>query len=132
MPARQDGDVELGNSPTSLPARLEGYPSFAEFIAKDIEAAIYRKFTRLSARNLLYLQSELHDLERQLQQLDREDAAGLDNDEARKTARHWKHYSDHDNVKSSRQRALQRNIRTKLKEYCGCSFDLKKVEMAFE
>jgi hypothetical protein len=35
-------------------------PSFAEFIA------IYRKFERLSVRNLLYLQSELHDLEGQL------------------------------------------------------------------
>ena len=132
MSAGRDRDVELGNPSTSPPARLEGYPSFAEFIAKDIDAAIYRKFTRLSARNLLYLQSELHDLELQLQQLDREDAVDLDNDGAQKAARHWQHYSNPQNQNANRHRALQKKIKLKTKEYCGCPFDGKKSERGCE
>ena len=44
---------------------LKGYPSLAAFIAsdKDKSTVIYRRFDRLSARNLLYLQSELAELE---------------------------------------------------------------------
>ena len=34
-------------------ARLNGYPSFVHFIARDGDAAIYGKYNNLSARNLL-------------------------------------------------------------------------------
>lgn len=110
-------DVELGPFPTTLPARLEGYPSFAQFIARDGDASIYRQYAHLSARNLLYLQSELHELERQLRQLDREDARDIDNQEAQKAAREWRHYSDSMNVRASHHRELQEKIKLKLKEY---------------
>ena len=51
-----------------------GFPRFADFIAQDNDKSttIYRKFERLSARNLLYLESELSDLEAQLELRDRE------------------------------------------------------------
>jgi hypothetical protein len=64
LPA-QNVDVELAQPrPAPQPPKhLSGYPSFAAFISQDPDAAIYRKFERLSARNLLYLQSELHHLE---------------------------------------------------------------------
>lgn len=76
------------SSPTILrPARIEGYPSFAYFIARDGDAAIYRKFDQLSARSLLYLQSELHELEGKLRQLDREDAQDSNNEEAIQASR---------------------------------------------
>ena len=78
------GDIELAQA--SNTAVLEGYPFFAEFIAKDRDAAIYHKFERLSARSLLYQQSELHDLERQLDELDQSEARDIDDDEARKAA----------------------------------------------
>lgn len=110
-------DVEMGPFPTPLPPRLEGYPSFAHFIAKDSDASIYRKYAHLSARNLLYLQSELHDLEEQLRQLDGEDAKDIDNEEAQKAARGWRHYSDSENGRASQHRVLQEKIRLKLKEY---------------
>ena len=58
-----DNSVELGNLSNAPPAKLEGYPSFAQFIARDGDAAIFRKYAQLSARNLLYLQSELYVLE---------------------------------------------------------------------
>ena len=54
---------------------VKGYPSLAAFIASDSDksTAIYRRFDRLSARNLLYLQSELVELEAQQDALDEED-----------------------------------------------------------
>ena len=101
----------------SLPARLEGYPSLAQFIARDGDAAIFRKYSQLSARNLLYLQSELHELDAQLRQLDREDAQDINNEEPQKAAREWRYYSDPDNGRAGQHRVLQEKIGLKLKEY---------------
>ncbi|KAF2472379.1 uncharacterized protein BDR25DRAFT_333263 [Lindgomyces ingoldianus] len=50
-----------------------GYASFAEFIERDPELAIYRRFQHLSARNILYLQSELVEAEKRLAEFDKED-----------------------------------------------------------
>lgn len=49
-----------------------GYPRFAAFVANDEDhsTAIYRRFERLSARNLLYLETELAELEAAQDQLD--------------------------------------------------------------
>ena len=52
---------------------FHSYSTFADFIATDDELPIFRRFDRLNARNLLYLQSELITLEAQLQTLDGED-----------------------------------------------------------
>ncbi|KAG4437976.1 hypothetical protein IFR05_006557 [Cadophora sp. M221] len=52
---------------------LEGFPSLAHFISKDADAAIFRSFSELGARNLLYLQSNLNELEIELKRVDRED-----------------------------------------------------------
>lgn len=113
----RDPDVELAAGSSSSPRRLDGYPSFAEFIAQDGDAAIYRKFSHLSARNLLYLQSELHNLEGRLQQLDEEDAKGLENEDAQKAVRDWRHFSDPRNVRAQEHSELQEQIRGKIKEY---------------
>ena len=43
-------------------------------MSEDTEGAIFRKFDRLSARNLLYLQSNLNELRARLDDLDRIDA----------------------------------------------------------
>ena len=114
-----DLDVELGRLANTRPARLEGYPSLAQFIARDGDAAIFRMYAQLSARNLLYLQSELHELEEQLRQLDREDAKDVDNEEPQKAAREWRYYSDPDNRRASQHRVLQEEITSKLKTYCA-------------
>ena len=112
-----DPDVELGDLSGAWSARLEGFPSFALFIARDGDAAIFRKYAQLSARNLLYLQSELHELEQQLLQLDREDAKDIDNEEARAAAREWRYYSDPGNIRAGQHRVLQEKIGLKLNEY---------------
>ncbi|KAL9120168.1 MAG: hypothetical protein Q9187_003276 [Circinaria calcarea] len=109
-------DIELAEASVA-PARLDGYPSFADFIAKDRDAAIYRKFERLSARSLLYQQSELHELERQLEQLDWEDATDIGNEEAQQAARYWTNFIHDTNDKAYARQTLQGTIRVKLKEY---------------
>ena len=109
-----DVDLEVMSASTR---RLDGYPTFAEFIAKDKDAAIYRSFEYLSARNLLYLQSELHDLERQLEELDTKDAQDIGDVNAQKAARLWTHYANDTNQQAIARRTLQAEIKTKIKEY---------------
>lgn len=54
---------------------LTGYASLAEFISKDADhsAVLFRRFDRVGARNLLYLQSEIADLEERQEEFDKED-----------------------------------------------------------
>ena len=114
---RRDVDFELGLPATPQSCRLRGYPSFAQFIARDADAAIYRRYSHLSARNLLCLQSELHELEARLQQLDREDAKDINDNDAQKAVREWKYYCDPENDRAHEHRVLQGSIRSKMREY---------------
>lgn len=54
---------------------VKGYPSLAAFISSDRDkiTAIYRRFDQLSARNLLYLQNDLVELEARQGKYDAED-----------------------------------------------------------
>ena len=49
---------------------LEGHSDLAAYIATDAELEIYRRFRRLSVRNILYLQSELASLELKIDEYD--------------------------------------------------------------
>lgn len=100
---------------------LDGYPTFARFIAKDPDAAIYRKFESLSARNLLYQQSQLNDLERQLDELDSKDATekalDINNEAGERVAREWQHFAHDDNDRAKLRRQVQERIKRHIKEY---------------
>ena len=54
------------------PRLRDGYPSLAAWIAHDpdSESYVFRRFDRLSARNLLYMQSGLIELERRIDEWD--------------------------------------------------------------
>jgi hypothetical protein len=96
--------------------RLKGYPTYSAFIARDQDAAIYRKYENLSARNLLYLSSEIHGLEGQLKALDEADfksSCFL----AQGAARKWEHYSTSKEPGIQAHHNLQARIKVKLKEY---------------
>lgn len=58
---------DVMNEPTPRPV---GYGAVATCMSCDRDLALYRRFGYLNARNLLYLQSELMDLETRLQDLD--------------------------------------------------------------
>ncbi|KAF2113986.1 hypothetical protein BDV96DRAFT_495249 [Lophiotrema nucula] len=64
-------DIEAGSGVRHY---LTGYPSLAAFIASDRDqtSAIFKRFKRLGARNLLHLQSELAELEARQDELDDE------------------------------------------------------------
>ncbi|KAH0541718.1 hypothetical protein FGG08_003810 [Glutinoglossum americanum] len=112
-------DIEHGRNRTHY---ISGYPSLAAFIASDNDksTAIFRRFDRLSARNLLYLQSELAELEARQDEFDGED--GKDNDmEAKQCARSWTHFKKKseklNNEREKKRMDLVKEIREKIKEY---------------
>jgi uncharacterized protein YydD (DUF2326 family) len=90
-----------------------GYPKHASLTSRDKVYAIFRRFLTLNSRNLLYLQSEVMDLEAQLSRVDHE--LQQDENEIRHgfpTLKSWKAFSQ-----NKRRGRLFRNIRTKVKEY---------------
>ncbi len=96
---------------------LKGYPSLAAFIAsdKDKSTAIYRRLDRLSARNLLYLQSELAELQARQDAFDVEDFVA--NTEVKGIASNWEAFcakaAGPNNVREKQRMDLVKEIRKK-------------------
>lgn len=101
-------DPNGAGSKTSSP---DGYPSLSTFMASDPDgtALIYKRFNRLSARNLLYLQSELAELQDQLDQYDEEDRG-------QPCARNWEHFKERGHIQTGRIQ-LVKQIREIMLEY---------------
>ena len=101
--------------------RKNGYASLASFIAldPDNETFIYRKFDELSARNLLYLQSELLYLERKLKRLD-DEVRRTDDPDVQDAARTWEELIrqvDDGEPNAQEKMNLIIQMRAKIKEY---------------
>lgn len=71
------------------PRYLQGYPSLAAFIASDRDqtSAIFKRFKRLGARNLLHMQSELAELQAQQDEFDYKAQHG--DPDAKQFSRNW-------------------------------------------
>lgn len=67
-----------------------GYNAVATCMDSDSDLSIYRRFGALNGRNLLYLQSELHDLETQLHDLDIDADRRTHGNDAWATPRSWR------------------------------------------
>ncbi|KAF2827549.1 hypothetical protein CC86DRAFT_275558, partial [Ophiobolus disseminans] len=52
----------------------DGYPAFGRFLAQDPdnETLIFRRFDRLAALNLLYLQAEVYEIQRRIREFEKE------------------------------------------------------------
>lgn len=107
---------------------INGYPSLAAFMASDDDksTSIYRRFDRLSARNLLYLQSELVELEAQQKTLDVKDTADLyAATEEMESVRDWRtlkaRANEAGNLREKEQLRIALEIREKIKEYSSVS-----------
>ncbi|RYP44834.1 hypothetical protein DL768_008733 [Monosporascus sp. mg162] len=89
----------------------DGYAAVAAWVARDPdnETYIYRKFDRLGARNLLYLQSQLITLEEEVNAHDIEYRSSL---EKRKVAREWEKFRE-----DSTAMKLAEDLQSKIKEY---------------
>ena len=105
--------------------KLVGYAALSAFIADDKEhsSSVYRRYESLAARNILYLQSELRELEVELHRFDLEDST---NDDMMALAMDWQalrqQAGDDKKVKNNNSKAFQRQalvlrLRRKIKEY---------------
>ncbi|OAA54183.1 hypothetical protein ISF_08410 [Cordyceps fumosorosea ARSEF 2679] len=107
-------DVENGTG-------REGFPRLARRMAEtpDYETFVFRKFDRLSARNLLHLESKLAYLEWQLDKADEQAAASPDNETLR-SLRVWEAFeenSKHAGRLEQTRMKIAEDIRETLKEY---------------
>ena len=66
---------------------------------------------------LLYQQSELHELERRCTELDKQGAKDIENENAQKVARLWSHYVNDQSEQGRARRALQDEIKVRMKAY---------------
>ncbi|KAK5217409.1 hypothetical protein LTR72_009526 [Exophiala xenobiotica] len=110
---------------------ISGFQDLASFISSDIDgdATIFRRFETLSARNLLYLQSEMAELEALQARYDKEDAEEASKEGSgwstiRSCGKDWNAFereansptpSTRDHFKKRMELVL--TIRSKLKEY---------------
>ena len=107
-------DIEIGRS-------RDGYPALAAWIGRDPdqESFVFRKFGRLSARNLLHLQSQLIQLEREMDELDDEARRSADY-EARQASRRWETLANLalDPARPEKKRLDKaKELQSKMKEY---------------
>ncbi|KAK5090277.1 hypothetical protein LTR05_000448 [Lithohypha guttulata] len=94
-----------------------GYQKLSCLMAKLPEFAIYRRFGRLNSLNLLYLQSELHDLEETLYKISQPIACSTDK-RIRMADLGWRALSNTDKAgPHNEQYKLVLRIREVLKEY---------------
>jgi Family of unknown function (DUF6594) len=96
----------------------EGFPRLASLVSCDDSFAMHRSFKRLHNRLLLQLETEITELEKELDKLDKEDAA----DPAREyRLRSTKHEEGWDTT----QVVLFSKIKSKLNEYGEHCIDIR-------
>lgn len=115
---------------------LNGFPRVAQKLSSDPDktTTIFRRFDRLSARNLILLEAELAELEARLDGLDEEDRKSS-SDEVRRCHGDWNTFEslatgrdsngDPTNPGQAEKLQLVLKIREKLKEYRKCSYSIR-------
>jgi|SRR5688572_11872899 hypothetical protein len=95
---KRNRDVESSHVSSGF-CRLEGYSELSEFVGSDAQLSIYRRYDRVGARNLLYLEAEIQLLEFRLRRLDEADLSNLQHAEDRATIddreRCWEIFLEH-------------------------------------
>jgi len=119
----QHDNVDEETARPSLTA-LDGFPSFSQFIASDPDYStlVFKRFHKLAMRNLLYLQSELAELQARQEQYDAEDQSIEHGDlQTKECAMNWEKFRDASrqlgNEKQKKRMELVSDIRAKMKEY---------------
>jgi hypothetical protein len=94
-------------------AHYKGYPSVAAYLASSSELAVFRKFSNLNMRNLLYMQTELLMLEAEFAELDQQDAA----DTRAVTLQSWEAVLRGTTEKDVIRKEVALTMRKKLRDY---------------
>lgn len=120
---------------------LTGFGSFSGVIASDSEhtSAIYKRFDRLAARDLLYYQSELAELQARQDLYDKEDAIGVSGlstewEEIRQNAQDWtlfKRSADADapDGRWKKRMGLAMETRRVMKEYSKSTYSSVRTKI---
>lgn len=113
-----------------------GFPALAKKIAinPDYEAFIFRKFDRLSARNLLHLESRLTYLEWKLDQADAQATHTRDNETLR-SLRAWEAFEENAKDVARPEYArmkIAEEIKETLKEYRKLSYRSQSMSVTEE
>ncbi|MCJ1389396.1 hypothetical protein MMC18_002253 [Xylographa bjoerkii] len=96
---------------------IDGYPKLAEFLGRYKGFAIFRRFASLNARNLLYLQVEILELEEELNKL--EEAHSM-HDDLRNVLFNWEALKlSEEGTTGKLQYDIIMELRVRLKEYNG-------------
>jgi hypothetical protein len=102
-----------------------GYPKLAEHIGDHPKIASFRRFAALNARNILYFQAELLDLEAELKKVEQRDdklcQSGAGNDHA--ATWYWLG-GEGGTGQNEDQLNLVRRLRGLLYQYSQCPFQL--------
>ncbi|KAK7931988.1 hypothetical protein PG985_002700 [Apiospora marii] len=107
---------------------VPGFGDLADFIASDHDhsAAVYRRFDRLAARDLLYYQSELSRLQARQDALDIEDRKELD-----QHAASWRDVSrgacDWESLRESRNKTPQSDVERRNRERMDLAMEIRKT-----
>ena len=113
---------------------LKGYQSFSALLSSDPDLQVYRRFDRLCARNLLYLQSEILALEARLERFDQadlEDATRNHDIDVMYSARCWESFiqkAKAGNIRERERMLLIKQVRELVKEYRGYLSDTEAVD----
>lgn len=113
--------INVTGSDSELGHVRDGYPALATWIGGDPdgETLVFRRFRRLSARNLLHLQSQLVQLEQEIDELDMQARTSADLD-ARQASRRWETFTqlaaDPDRPEKVRMEKVN-ELSVKMKEY---------------
>jgi len=118
----QHVDQEASRVPKEF---LDGYVDFAEFIASDGQLSIFRQFSSLAARNLLYLEAEFQLLQFEIQAMDDADQVLLNNagkerrTKTEEAIRAWECFKQQMETNSRQAKKLEMtmNLRRLMKEY---------------
>jgi hypothetical protein len=115
---------QVKNDWDPVPDLPTGYPKLAGFFACIPNAASFRRFNELNMRRLLYLPADLCDLEQDLLEVERNDAACTDESKRNRYATHWDAFKSSANSKGRAGKELSKqwdlmmgNVNPKLKEY---------------
>lgn len=103
-----------------MPEVKDGYPGLSHLMGHDEALGIFKRFSALNSRNLLYMQAELLDLELQLDAFtESDDKAQTDSGSSRyaRSAAELRASLHSENKSHRRQWQLMLEARNKLKEY---------------
>lgn len=102
---------------------MAGYTKVARFIAHHSEMGILRRFKDLNFKNLLYLQAELVELEKELEHLSLADSAAIGSPRT-SYEKHWPLLKESEGDGSGDQWAKFLQVRNTLDQYSASPLEL--------